>query len=163
MQARLLGIFKETHELRRAGRIEQTVLAVNRSDYMLDEPSSTLMQACAGLTDTVPRWFTAMTAESADMRPIGKRLANDTHKKVVWLNRVFGMLGTIVQGLNVFPSRAYKQIVDYHLPQMPQVEMNTIASSFGCLSTIVSQMHRYTTSRSEGPQPVRIKWRVRLQ
>ncbi len=47
MQARLLGIFKETHELRRAGRIEQTVLAINRSDYMLDEPSSTLMQARA--------------------------------------------------------------------------------------------------------------------
>lgn len=28
--------------------------------------------------------------------------------------------------------------------------MNTIASSFGCLSTIVSQLHRYTTSRAGG-------------
>ena len=44
-QARLLGVFEATHKLRRAGRIEQTVLAINRSDYMLDEPSSTLMQA----------------------------------------------------------------------------------------------------------------------
>ena len=37
-----------------------------------------------------------------------------------------------------------------------QVEMNTVASSFGCLSTIVSRMHRYTTSRDQSAQPVRV-------
>lgn len=35
---------RNTEELRRAKRIERVVLAVNRSDYMLDEPSNTLLQ-----------------------------------------------------------------------------------------------------------------------
>jgi len=70
--ARLLQMHRETEDLRAAGKIEQLVLAINRSDYMLDEPSNTLMQ----------------------------------------------------------------------------VELNTIASSFGALSAIVSRMHGYTLSRS---------------
>jgi hypothetical protein len=37
-------VHRNTEELRRAGRIERVVLAVNRSDYMLDEPSNTLLQ-----------------------------------------------------------------------------------------------------------------------
>lgn len=44
VQARLLQLHRETQELRDAGAIEQVVLAINRSDYMLDEPSNTLMQ-----------------------------------------------------------------------------------------------------------------------
>ena len=43
-QAQLLEVHRNTEELRRAGRIERVVLAVNRSDYMLDEPSDTLLQ-----------------------------------------------------------------------------------------------------------------------
>lgn len=46
-QARLLDIHRATANLRAAGRIERIVLAVNRSDYMLDEPSGTLMQVRA--------------------------------------------------------------------------------------------------------------------
>ena len=34
--------------------------------------------------------------------------------------------------------------------RMLQVELNTIASSFGCLSTLVSQLHRYILERVEG-------------
>lgn len=44
MQARLLQMHRETEDLRAAGKIEQLVLAINRSDYMLDEPSNTLLQ-----------------------------------------------------------------------------------------------------------------------
>lgn len=44
LQAKLLEVHRNTEELRRAGRIERVVLAVNRSDYMLDEPSNTLLQ-----------------------------------------------------------------------------------------------------------------------
>ena len=40
----MLDIYRATDELRRARRIEQIVLAVNRSDYMLDAPSGGLMQ-----------------------------------------------------------------------------------------------------------------------
>ena len=43
-QARLLEVHRDTEELRQTGRIERVVLAVNRSDYMLDEPSNTLLQ-----------------------------------------------------------------------------------------------------------------------
>ncbi len=43
-QAQLLEVHRNTEELRAAGRIERTVVAVNRSDYMLDEPSNTLLQ-----------------------------------------------------------------------------------------------------------------------
>lgn len=32
-------------------------------------------------------------------------------------------------------------------PTCPQVELNTIASSFGCLSTLVARMHRYLLGR----------------
>lgn len=70
--ARLLQLHRETQELRDKGSIEQVELAINRSDYMLDEPSNTLMQ----------------------------------------------------------------------------VELNTIASSFGALSAVVTRLHRYTLSRS---------------
>lgn len=68
----LLKLHRDTQELREGGRIEQVALAINRSDYMLDEPSNTLMQ----------------------------------------------------------------------------VELNTIASSFGALSAVVTQLHRYTLGRS---------------
>lgn len=47
VQARLLQLHRETEDLRAAGRIEQLVLAINRSDYMLDEPSNTLLQVPA--------------------------------------------------------------------------------------------------------------------
>lgn len=46
-QAKLLEVHRRTEELRQAGRIERVVLAVNRSDYMLDEPSNTLLQVAA--------------------------------------------------------------------------------------------------------------------
>jgi len=35
-----------------------------------------------------------------------------------------------------------------------QVELNTIASSFGCLSTLVTRLHRYILSRSDVPDVV---------
>lgn len=65
--AKLLDIHRNTQHVRRQRRDRDLVLALNRSDYMLDEPSGTLMQ----------------------------------------------------------------------------VELNTISSSFGCLCTLVGQMHRY--------------------
>ena len=43
-QAKLLEIHRSTASVREAREPEQVVLAINRSDYMLDEPSSTLMQ-----------------------------------------------------------------------------------------------------------------------
>ena len=45
MQAKLLQIYNATEDWRQQRLQEQLVLAINRSDYMLDEPSSTLMQA----------------------------------------------------------------------------------------------------------------------
>ena len=44
LQARLLQVFDATDDRRRQRFSEQVVLAINRSDYMLDEPSSTLLQ-----------------------------------------------------------------------------------------------------------------------
>ncbi|CAL5223694.1 g6247 [Coccomyxa viridis] len=73
--ARLLQVFDATEDCRQQRFGEQVVLAINRSDYMLDEPSSTLLQ----------------------------------------------------------------------------VELNTIASSFGCLSTQVCKMHRYIVERAGQP------------
>ncbi len=44
MQAKLLDIHRNTQHVRRQRRDRDLVLALNRSDYMLDEPSGTLMQ-----------------------------------------------------------------------------------------------------------------------
>lgn len=44
LQARLLEIHRQTRQLRQQRQGQQVVLAINRSDYMLDEPSSTLLQ-----------------------------------------------------------------------------------------------------------------------
>ena len=44
LQARLLEIHRQTRQLRQQREGQQVVLAINRSDYMLDEPSSTLLQ-----------------------------------------------------------------------------------------------------------------------
>ena len=44
LQARLLQLYGATEDWRRQRVDEQLVLAINRSDYMLDEPSSTLLQ-----------------------------------------------------------------------------------------------------------------------
>ena len=51
MQAKLLDIHRNTQEARDQRRAAQTelVLALNRSDYMLDEPSGTLMQVRTGV------------------------------------------------------------------------------------------------------------------
>ncbi|KAK9917481.1 hypothetical protein WJX75_004845 [Coccomyxa subellipsoidea] len=73
--AKLLEVYRNTEAIRTAREADELVLAINRSDYMLDEPSSTLLQ----------------------------------------------------------------------------VELNTIASSFGCLSTLVSRMHRHIMERSAQP------------
>ena len=43
-QARLLGVFAATREAREARRGQELVLAINRSDYMLDEASGRLLQ-----------------------------------------------------------------------------------------------------------------------
>lgn len=44
VQAKLLEIHRKTQAVRQKRRGEQLVLALNRSDYMLDEPSNTLLQ-----------------------------------------------------------------------------------------------------------------------
>ncbi len=44
MQAKLLEIHRNTQHVRRQRCDRDLVLALNRSDYMLDEPSGTLMQ-----------------------------------------------------------------------------------------------------------------------
>ena len=44
MQAKLLDIHHRTRDVRQQRRSENLVLALNRSDYMLDEPSGVLMQ-----------------------------------------------------------------------------------------------------------------------
>lgn len=48
MQAKLLDIHRNTQHVRRQRRDRDLVLALNRSDYMLDEPSGTLMQVQLG-------------------------------------------------------------------------------------------------------------------
>lgn len=73
--AKLLEIYKSNLALRQQRALQQVVLAINRSDYMMDEPSHRLLQ----------------------------------------------------------------------------VELNTIASSFGALSTLLSQMHRYILQRASAP------------
>lgn len=56
VQAKLLDIHRKTQAVRQKRRGEQLVLALNRSDYMLDEPSNTLLQVshddilCASFT-----------------------------------------------------------------------------------------------------------------
>lgn len=51
MQAKLLEIHQNTQDVRDQRRAAQAdlVLALNRSDYMLDEPSGTLMQVRTGV------------------------------------------------------------------------------------------------------------------
>ena len=44
VQAKLLEIHRKTKAIRDEKRDTELVLALNRSDYMLDEPSGTLMQ-----------------------------------------------------------------------------------------------------------------------
>lgn len=44
VQGKLLEIHRNTQQIRQERRATDLVLALNRSDYMLDEPSSTLMQ-----------------------------------------------------------------------------------------------------------------------
>lgn len=44
LQAKLLDIHRKTQAVRQQRRGQQLVLALNRSDYMLDEPSNTLLQ-----------------------------------------------------------------------------------------------------------------------
>jgi hypothetical protein len=44
LQAKLLQIYQATDTVRQREFQQQVVLAINRSDYMLDEPSSTLLQ-----------------------------------------------------------------------------------------------------------------------
>ena len=44
VQAKLLDIHRNTQHVRRQRHDRDLVLALNRSDYMLDEPSGTLMQ-----------------------------------------------------------------------------------------------------------------------
>jgi hypothetical protein len=43
-QARLLRLYEDTEDARRGRAGSELVLAINRSDYMLDAPSSTLLQ-----------------------------------------------------------------------------------------------------------------------
>jgi len=52
VQARLLEIHRATAGTREAREDSQVVLAINRSDYMLDQPSSTMMQVHLSLTTT---------------------------------------------------------------------------------------------------------------
>ncbi len=52
MQAKLLDIHRNTQHVRRQRRDRDLVLALNRSDYMLDEPSGTLMQV-----QLMPAWL----------------------------------------------------------------------------------------------------------
>ncbi|KAK9815717.1 hypothetical protein WJX72_008516 [[Myrmecia] bisecta] len=73
--AKLLEVYRDNLALWQSRASSELVLGIHRSDYMLDEPSSTLLQ----------------------------------------------------------------------------VELNTIASSFGCLSTLTGQMHRYILERSDRP------------
>lgn len=49
LQANLLRIHRKTAAIREAQQERQVVLAINRSDYMLDAPSSTLMQVFTSL------------------------------------------------------------------------------------------------------------------
>lgn len=44
MQANLLRIHDKNLELRKSRQAQQVVLAINRSDYMMDEPSNRLLQ-----------------------------------------------------------------------------------------------------------------------
>lgn len=44
MQGKLLEIHRNTQQTRAERRDTDLVLALNRSDYMLDEPTGTLMQ-----------------------------------------------------------------------------------------------------------------------
>lgn len=44
MQARLLDLYTKNIDLRQSREEQQVVLAINRSDYMMDEPSNKLLQ-----------------------------------------------------------------------------------------------------------------------
>ena len=46
LQDNLLRIHRETLDLRESRAAQQLTLGIHRSDYMLDEPSNTLMQVC---------------------------------------------------------------------------------------------------------------------
>ena len=63
LQARLLEIHSQTRQLRQQREGQQVVLAINRSDYMLDEPSSTLLQVGLLLPpSTAQHWLQEHTA-----------------------------------------------------------------------------------------------------
>ena len=44
LQARLLELYRRNLQLRQSREARQLVLAINRSDYMMDEPSNSLLQ-----------------------------------------------------------------------------------------------------------------------
>ncbi len=68
LQAKLLDIHRNTQQVRHQRRDRNLVLALNRSDYMLDEPSGTLMQV-----QLMPAWL----CHSAT--PVTGRLTRHTH------------------------------------------------------------------------------------
>ena len=47
----------ETSSTREAAKGQQVVLAINRSDYMLDEPSSKMLQVCSTSNRCESRWL----------------------------------------------------------------------------------------------------------
>ena len=63
LQAKLLDIHRNTQHVRHQRRDRDLVLALNRSDYMLDEPSGTLMQV-----QLMPAWLCHSATPVPDRR-----------------------------------------------------------------------------------------------
>ena len=84
-QAKLLEVYRATHEVREARQHNELVLAINRSDYMLDEPSSTLLQAWyhseqKTITSTSILQATALEIPAQGCEPV-ERVTNQSLKQ----------------------------------------------------------------------------------
>jgi len=128
-----LEVYRATGEVRQRRQDQQLVLAINRSDYMLDAPSSTLMQVPSTA-------FHHSKVDSVSPHLIHRSGKYSWHVHGaslvrVWLVRAQG--NCIVHDCRFSEANV-----------SAQVELNTIASSFGCLSTQVSHMHKYILERS---------------
>ena len=113
----------DTRHARQAAGTER-LLAVLRSDYMLHAPTNLLLQV---------RYQAVLCVCG------GGACAQ------VWA--VWSVDGCMATPHPPCSPTSPPRPLPVTLPHLLQVELNTIASSFGCLSTLVARMHRYLLGR----------------
>ncbi len=146
--ARLLDVLRATRPERAAQAGREVVFGVHRSDYMLDAPSGRFLQvgraagACGargwGLWGQLGLEWPRVLRVPPAAAPLP-----DGGPSRVWLCARSGAPAAAAHALAPPPTPTH------HTPPA-QVELNTIASSFGCLSTLMTRLHRHVLARAGG-------------